>query len=86
MRPSTAYTPFWDLNDGNFVLIMPHGLGLVLIWMGRTQGDIVKYEESAFSKRWGFNGGFLWRKAQIWMNNICMKIIGMESENVILQI
>jgi hypothetical protein len=29
---------------------MPHGLGLVLIWMGRTQGDIVKYEESAFSK------------------------------------
>jgi hypothetical protein len=33
-------------------------------------------------KCWKFNGGFLWRKDQIWMNDISMKIVGMGSGNV----
>ncbi len=28
------------------------------------------------SRWWGFNGGFLWKNDQIWINNIYMKIIG----------
>ncbi len=34
-------------------------------------------------KWWEFNGGFLWKKNQIWMNDICMKIVRMGSGNVI---
>jgi hypothetical protein len=34
-------------------------------------------------KWWKFNGGFLWKKDQISMNDIYMKIIRMGSENVI---
>jgi len=36
MRPSTTYTPFKDLNDGDFVIIKPRDFDLVLVWMGRT--------------------------------------------------
>ncbi len=48
--PSTAYTPFRDFNDGDFVFVRLHGLGLVHIWMGRAQSDVVKDEVNAFSK------------------------------------
>ncbi len=40
------YTLFIDLNDGDFVVVRPHDLGLFSIWIGRMQGD----EESAFFK------------------------------------
>jgi len=50
MRPSTMYTLFRNLNGEDFVLVRPHDPSLVLVWMGRTQCDVVKDEESAFFK------------------------------------
>jgi len=50
MKPSTTCTPFRNLNDGDFILVKPHDLNLVLVWMGKTQSDVVKDEESAFFK------------------------------------
>ncbi len=40
------YTLSRDLNDGDFILVRLHHLGLFSIWIGITQGD----EESAFFK------------------------------------
>jgi len=50
MRPSTTYTLFRHLNDEDFVLVKPYDPGLVPIWIGRTQCDVVKDEESTFFK------------------------------------
>ncbi len=50
MKPSFVYTLFRDLNDGGFVLVKPHDLGLFSCLVRRTQGDVVKYEENAFFK------------------------------------
>jgi hypothetical protein len=50
MKPSTTCTPFRNLNDGDFVFVKPHDLNLVLVWMGKTQSDVMKDEESAFFK------------------------------------
>jgi hypothetical protein len=50
MRPSLTYISFKELNDGDFVFIRSHELGLVPIWMWIVQGDFVKDEESAFFK------------------------------------
>jgi hypothetical protein len=46
LKPSPAYTPFKDLNNGDFVLVRPHDLLLVLVWMGRTQCDVAKDEQN----------------------------------------
>jgi hypothetical protein len=54
--------------------------------MEKMQANVVKDEENTFKKRWGFNGGFPWRRVEIWMNNIDMKIARIVSGNVILQI
>jgi hypothetical protein len=53
--------------------------------MGRVEGDVIKDTNNKYFKmvRVQFNGGFLWRNDQIWMNNICIKIVGMGSGNVI---
>jgi hypothetical protein len=48
MSPSTMYTLFRILNGEDFVFVKPHDPGLVPIWMGKTQCDVVKDEESAF--------------------------------------
>jgi hypothetical protein len=45
-----TYSPFKDLNNGHFALVRPHDLLLVLMWMGRTQGDVVKDEQNEFFK------------------------------------
>jgi hypothetical protein len=50
MKPLTAYTPFKNLNVENFVLVRPHNLDLVLLWMGKVEGDVVKDEESEYFK------------------------------------
>ncbi len=83
MKPLTAYIPFKDLNVGNFVFVKPHDLDLVPLWMGRVEGDVVKDEESENFKMVRVRWGFLWKKDQIWMNNICMKIVRMGTRNVI---
>jgi len=47
MKPSITYTSFRDLNDGHFVFVRPHDLSLIIVWMGKAHGNVVKYEESA---------------------------------------
>ncbi len=39
--------------DGDFVFVKPHDLGLVHVWMGRAQGDVMKDEENIFFKMVG---------------------------------
>jgi hypothetical protein len=41
-----AYTPFKDLNNGDFLLVKPHGHFLVPMWMGITQCGVVKDEQN----------------------------------------
>jgi hypothetical protein len=50
MKPLTAYTPFRDLNVGDFVLARPHVLDFVPVWMGGAEGDVVKDEKSEYFK------------------------------------
>ncbi len=50
MKPSITYTPVRDFNDEDFVLVRLHDPNCVSIWMGKTQGDVVKDEENAFFK------------------------------------
>jgi hypothetical protein len=46
LKPSSAYTPFKDFNNGDFVLVKPYDLLLIPMWMGRPQCDVVKDEEN----------------------------------------
>jgi hypothetical protein len=41
-----VYTPFKDFKNGDFILMKPHDPLLVLMWMGRTQCDVVKDEQN----------------------------------------
>jgi hypothetical protein len=41
LKPAPTYTPFRDLNNGDFVLVKLHDPLLVPIWLGRTQSDVV---------------------------------------------
>jgi hypothetical protein len=50
LKPSLAYTPFRDLNNGDFVLVRRHDPLLALVWIGRTQCDVVKDEQNEFFK------------------------------------
>jgi len=50
VRPLTAYMPIKDFNVGNFVLMRSHDPDLVLLWMGRTEVDVVKDEENEYFK------------------------------------
>jgi len=40
------YTPFKNLNDGDFVLVRLHDAGSIFVWMGKTQGDVLKSEDN----------------------------------------
>jgi hypothetical protein len=50
LKPFPAYTPFKDLNNGDFVPVRPHDPLLIPMWMGRTQCDVVKDEQNEFFK------------------------------------
>ncbi len=50
MRPLTAYTPFRDLNVGDFVFVRSHDPNLVPLLMGIAEGDVIKGEESEYFK------------------------------------
>ncbi len=51
MKPLIVYTPFRDLNVGDFVLVRSHNLDFIPLWMGRaTEGDVVKDEGSEYFK------------------------------------
>ncbi len=49
MRPLTTYTPFTDLNVGNFVFVRLHDPDLIPFLMGKEKGDVIKDEESEYS-------------------------------------
>ncbi len=36
LKLAPTFTLFKDLNNGNFVLVIPHDFFLVPIWLGRT--------------------------------------------------
>jgi hypothetical protein len=50
MKPLTAYTPFRDINVGDFVLVKLHDPDFVLYWMGKIEGDVIKDEKSEHFK------------------------------------
>jgi hypothetical protein len=50
MKPFTTYTPFRDLNVGDFMFVRPHIFDLVLLWIGGTNGDVVNNEKSEYFK------------------------------------
>jgi hypothetical protein len=50
MRPLIAYMPFKNLNVGDFVLMKLHDPDLVLLWMGKVKGDVIKDEENEYFK------------------------------------
>jgi hypothetical protein len=39
------YTPFKDLHNGDFILTQPLDPEVYLVWLGRTNSDVVKCEE-----------------------------------------
>jgi hypothetical protein len=46
LKPFPAYTPLRYFNNRDFVLVRPHELLLILVWMGKTQCDVVKDEQN----------------------------------------
>ncbi len=50
MRLLTAYKPFKDINVEGFVLVRLHDPGLVLLWTGIVEGDVVKDENNDYFK------------------------------------
>jgi len=78
-----TYTLFRDFNNGDFVIMKPHDLLFVIVWMGRTQSDVINDHQSEFFKIMKVQWRVLIKKGQIWMNDFCMKIVGMVSGNVI---
>jgi hypothetical protein len=50
MRPLTSYKPFKDLNVKGFVLVKSHDPGLIPLWMGRAEGDVVKDANNDYFK------------------------------------
>jgi hypothetical protein len=48
LKPSPTYTPFKDLNNENFVFMVPHDLVLVLVWTGKTKNNVVKNDQNEF--------------------------------------
>jgi hypothetical protein len=50
MRLVITYTPFKNLNVGDFVLVRSHDPDLVPFWMGRAKGDVIKDEKNEHFK------------------------------------
>ncbi len=52
LKPIPTYTPFRNINSGDFVLMKPCDPFLILVWLGRTHSDVVKDDPNEFSKWW----------------------------------
>jgi len=50
LKLALTYTSFKDLNNGDFVLVRPHDLFLVPVWLAIIQSDIVKDDQNEFFK------------------------------------
>jgi hypothetical protein len=83
----------WSLLDGTHPIEIstmgilfwwsPMILSLLLCGWEKHNVMLWRMSKMKISKWWGSSGGFQWKKAQIWMHNICMKIVGMANGNVI---
>jgi hypothetical protein len=49
-KVAPAYTPFKDLNNGDFILVRLRDPFLVPIWLGRTQSDVIKDDQNEIFK------------------------------------
>jgi hypothetical protein len=43
---NVAYMPLCDLFVGNFVLVWLVDLNVYLVWVGRVESDVVRYEKN----------------------------------------
>jgi hypothetical protein len=50
LKLAPTYTPFRDLNSGDFVPVKLHDPFLVPIWLGRTHSDVIKDDQNEFFK------------------------------------
>jgi hypothetical protein len=50
LKPAPTYTPFRNLNNGDFVFVSLHDPFLVPVLLGRTQSDVVKDDQNEFFK------------------------------------
>jgi hypothetical protein len=50
MKPLITYTPFKDLNVGDFMIVRPHDHDLIPFYMGRAKGDVIKDENNEYFK------------------------------------
>jgi hypothetical protein len=46
LNSSSTYTPLENFINGDFILVKPHDLFHIPMWMGRPQCDVVKDEEN----------------------------------------
>jgi hypothetical protein len=83
MKPLIAYMSFKDLNVE--ILCLWNRMILILFFSRWEEWMVMlsRMKRMNILKWWEFNSGFLWIKEQIWMNDICMKIVVMASGNVI---
>jgi hypothetical protein len=78
LKLDPTYTPFRDLNNGDFVFVKLHDLFLVPIWLGRTQRDVIKDDQNELVKIVRVQWWVPLKKGQIWTNDICTKIAEMK--------
>jgi hypothetical protein len=50
LKPAPTYTSFRNLNNGDFIFVKFCDPFLVLVWLGRTQSDVVKDDQNEFFK------------------------------------
>jgi hypothetical protein len=50
LKSAPAYTLFKHFNNGDFIFMRLHDPLLVLVWLGKTQSDVVKDDQNEFFK------------------------------------
>ncbi len=50
LKSTLAYAPFRNINNGDFVLVRPYDHLLVLVYLKRTQNDVVKDDQNELFK------------------------------------
>jgi hypothetical protein len=50
MKPLIAYMLFINLNVGDFVLMRPHDLDPIPLWMGKAECAVIKDEKNEYFK------------------------------------
>jgi len=50
LKSAPACTMFKDFNNKKIIFVKPYDPFLVLVWLGRTQNDVVKDDQNEFFK------------------------------------